>query len=284
MTKNFLIIVLLTLLTSCQSNSQNNMIPKEEIIGFFDRMKSNGVDTNTKMLYGYFFTNNEPKKLEKVAEELKTQGFEYVDIYPDETNQYWLHMERIEIHDSESLFNLNKELYAIADKFSIKSYDGFDVGNADKTKGIERDTYVVPEEFKSNDFQQNGVPFLIIANSAFDNFPHKSEFSVFIKIICEYDIDNTTKMPNEKDYKELDDLELFIENNLNQNGIKSYYIGRTTHSGERIIYFVTNEKDGANGLLDFLKQNGNKRHFEFQIIEDSKWNLYEEIKIKLNKK
>ncbi|WP_162628153.1 ribonuclease E inhibitor RraB [Arcticibacterium luteifluviistationis] len=71
MIKNLLIILLLTLMTSCESKSQNNMIPKEEIVGFFDRMKSNGVDTNTKMLYGYFFTNDEPKKLEIVAEELK---------------------------------------------------------------------------------------------------------------------------------------------------------------------------------------------------------------------
>lgn len=284
MTKNLLLILLLTLLTSCESKSQNNMIPKEEIVGFFDRMKSNGVDTNTKMLYGYFFTNDEPKKLEKVAEELKKQGFEYVDIYPDETNQYWLHMERIEIHNSESLFSLNKELYAIADKFSIETYDGFDVGNADKTKGIERDTYVVPEEFKSNDFEKDGSPFLVIANSAFDNFPHKTEFSNFIEITSIYTIEDTSKMPNEIEYAELDELDDFIENNLNQNGIKSYYIGRTTFGGERKIYFVTNDKDGANGLMNFLKENGNKRAFEFKIIEDPKWNLYEEINIKLNKK
>jgi hypothetical protein len=284
MTKKLLIILLLNLLTSCESKSQNNMIPKEEIVGFFDHMKSNGTDTNTKMLYGYFFTNDEPKKLEKVSEELKKQGFEFVDIYPDETNQYWLHMERIEIHNSESLYNLNKELYAIADKFSIESYDGFDVGNADKTKGIERDTYVVPEQFKTNDFEQNGVHFLVIANSAFDNFPHKEEFSNFIEIKSEYDIDNSSKMPNETDYAELDELELFIENNLNQNGIKAYYIGRTTFNGERKIFFVTNDKDGANGLMNFVKENGNKRTFEYKIIEDPKWSLYEEIKVKLNKK
>lgn len=284
MTKNLFIILLLTLLTSCESKSQNNMIPKEEIVGFFDRMKSNGVNTNTKMLYGYFFTNDEPKKLEKVAEELKKQGFEYVDIYPDETNQYWLHMERIEIHNSESLFSLNKELYAIADKFSIKTYDGFDVGNADKTKAIERNTYVVPEEFKSNDFEKDGSPFLVIANSAFDNFLHKTEFSNFIEITSNYTIEDTSKMPNEIEYAELDELDVFIENNLNQNGIKSYYIGRTTFGGERKIYFVTNDKDGANGLMNFLKENGNKKAFEFKIIEDPKWNLYEEINIKLNKK
>ena len=260
------------------------MIPKEEIVGFFDNMKSNGVDTNTKMLYGYFFINDEPKKLEKLAEDLKKQGFKYVDIYQDETSQYWLHMERIEMHDSESLFNLNKQLYTIADKFSVKSYDGFDVGNVDKTKGIERDTYVVPEEFKSNDFVQDGVHFLIIANLAFDKFPHKSEYSIFIEVKSEYNIDNTSKMPNEKDYKELDELELFIENNLNQNGIKSYYIGRTTHSGERKIYYVTNDKDGANGLMNFVKENGNKRKFEYKILEDTQWNLYKEIKVKLDKK
>ena len=68
----------------------------------------------------------------------------------------------------------------------------------------------------------------------------------------------------------LDDLELFIENNLNQNGIKLYYIGRTTRSGERVIYFVTNDKDGANGLMNFLKQNELQKLSLNKVLKEGK--------------
>lgn len=122
---------------SCNSDSQMNMIPVEEIEEIYDKMKTDGVNTDTIMLYGYFFTNNEPKGLENVATELKEMNFDYVDIYQDEDSTYWLHMERIEKHNAKSLFELNKSLYKIAEKHKIDSYDGFDIGNADKTKPLK---------------------------------------------------------------------------------------------------------------------------------------------------
>ncbi len=260
------------------------MITIEKIEEMYSNMHNNGVDTDIKMLYGYFFTNSEPEKLKKVSEELKKDRFEYVDIYPDETNQYWLHMERIEIHNAKTLFELNKALYAIADKYGITSYDGFDLGNAEKGKGIERDTYVVPEEFETNDFQKNEMPFLIVANKAFKHFPHKNEFYYFLEIKTKYSIDNASKLPTKKGFEELNDFELFLESNLTQNGIKNYYVGRTTHNKERVFYIVTNEKEGAEGLLKFIKENGNQRQYKYEIIEDKEWNLYAEINKKLNKK
>ena len=123
-----------------------------------------------------------------------------------------------------------------------------------KTKALRHEVHHVPSP-EGYDFEKDGSPFLVIANSAFDNFPHKTEFSNFIEIKSNYTIEDTSKMPNEIEYAELDELDVFIENNLNQNGIKAYYIGRTTFGGERKMYFVTNDKDGANGLMNFLKQN-----------------------------
>lgn len=260
------------------------MIPLNQIEEMFTRMKSNGVNTDTNMLYGYFFTNTEPKKLESVADELKELNFQFVDIYQVEDSTYWLQVERIETHNAQSLFDLNKQLYNIADRHGISSYDGFDVGNADKTKPIERNTYAVPEEFEANDFPQKGSPFLIIANKAFDNFPHKEEFSAFLTITISYDIDNTSKLPNEEDYKELDEVEAFIENNLSQNNIDNYYIGRTTWAGKRTVYFVSNDRENVEGLMNFLKVKGGLRHFEFDVKEDKKWKSYGELKKLMTKK
>ena len=86
------------------------------------------------MLWGYFFTHHEPNKLEQVAEELKKQGYKYVDIYlsdkddPKEPDIYWLHVEKIETHSPETLDKRNDELYIFANKYGLDSYDGMDVG------------------------------------------------------------------------------------------------------------------------------------------------------------
>jgi hypothetical protein len=288
MENNIIKILILLLMFSCNGQSQTktktNMITIEKIQEMYDNMHNNGVDTDIDMLYGYFFTNSEPEKLKQVASELKPKGFEFVDIYQDEEGTYWLHVERIENHNAKSLLELNKTLYEVADKFQISSYDGFDVGNADKTKAIDRDTYVVPEEFATNEFKENEIPYLVIANKGFENFPHKSEFYYFIKVSTKYNTDNWTKLPAENEMDILNDFEMFVENNLTQNGIKNYYIGRTTHNSNRIMYFVTNEKEGANGLLNYIKENGKQRDFDYDIIKDENWNLYNEIIEKTNRK
>lgn len=281
MTKQIILLLITILLTSCKGKSQNkqnsNMITFEKVQEMYTNMHSNGVDTDNKMLYGYFFTNVEPKQLEKVSEHLKKDGFEYVDIYPDETGEYWLHLERIEIHNAKSLFELNKKLYAVADKFKVTSYDGFDVGNADKNQPIERDTYVVPEEFGTKDLMIGGIPKLIVGNKAFEQFPHKDEFYYFIEIKTKYEAENASMLPTNNELEVLNDFEIFIENNLTQNEISNYYIGRTTFNEERVINLVTNEKEGATGLLEFIKENGNQREFEYKIIEDKEWKLYSDL-------
>lgn len=118
---------------SCHSQvkTNDNMIGLDKIEELFDNMKSNGVNTDREMLYGYFFTNKTREPLQKLADELKKQSYKFVDIYPDENNLLWLHIEKIEIHNPKSLFARNQQLYALADKYRLDSYDGFDIGNTD---------------------------------------------------------------------------------------------------------------------------------------------------------
>ena len=114
------------------------MITLETLQEYYARMDSEGVNTDTIMLYGYFFTNDKTEPFNKVVEELKEKNFKFVEIYQGEDKIYWLHVERKEKHDANSLFQVNKELYAIADKYNLESYDGFDMGNVDNTKAIEK--------------------------------------------------------------------------------------------------------------------------------------------------
>src|SRR5690606_2384656 len=280
MKKVIMWIFILSLFGCNNSKSQSNKIPLEKIEEMFSNMHANGVNTDTTMLWGYFFTSNKKEKFDQVANELKNKKFELVEIYQADDKSYWMHLQRKEIHNTKSLYAIDEELYVIADKYKI-IYDRFDVGNVDKDKPIERDTYAVPEQFKTLDYQKDNFPCLLIGNVAFDNFLHKEEFCYFIKVTTAYQKDEKVMLPTSEELDKLDKFEFFIEDNLTQNKIKNYYVFRDTHKGIRNFYIVTNDKTGAIEVINLIKKSEKQRAFDFEILTDKNWNLYKEFRKKV---
>ena len=110
-------------------------ITLESLVEMFNNIENQAQwDISKNMLWGYFFTHNNPQKLEQAAGVLKERGYRVVDIYlsdkeePSEPDMYWLHVEKIEIHTPESLDRQNDKLYIFANEFGLDSYDGMDVG------------------------------------------------------------------------------------------------------------------------------------------------------------
>jgi len=86
-------------------------------------------DVEGDLLWGYFFTDPDPKKLEPVASRLAQDGYRIVSLYPtDDGATHFLHVERVETHSPKSLDKRNQDFYALAAEFDIESYDGMDVG------------------------------------------------------------------------------------------------------------------------------------------------------------
>jgi hypothetical protein len=85
-------------------------------------------------LWGHYFGHPERKRLELAATALAVQGFDFVDIYPPDVDAapedalYYLHVERAEVHDPQSLLELAEGMYQLAERFALTSYDGMDVG------------------------------------------------------------------------------------------------------------------------------------------------------------
>lgn len=269
-------------LFACNSpKSQSYKIPLEEIEGMFSKMKANGVYTDTILLWGYFFTSDRKDHFDQIAKELKKQNFEFVEIFQADDKSYWLHLERQEIHNAKSLFELDKELYKIADKYKT-TYDGFDVGNINKGQPIQRDTYVVPEEFKTIDNSKDDLPYLLVGNTAFDRFPHKAEFCNFVKVTTAF-VSNASKtmLPTNEELNELDQFEHTIEMYLKENNIKYYYVFRDTHSGIRNFYIVTNDKIGATKVFNSIKDSKKIKEFNYKISTDKNWDLYRDFRKKI---
>lgn len=90
-------------------------------------------DMSKPMLWGYFFTDASAEKLGVVTEVLKQAGYRFVDIFEPELDEgeepyFFLHIEMEEVHSPQSLHERNAHLYALADRYELRSYDGMDVG------------------------------------------------------------------------------------------------------------------------------------------------------------
>jgi hypothetical protein len=91
-------------------------------------------DVDGEMLWGYFFTDPDPKKLEPVAERLARSGYRVVRIYEtDDQSTHFLHVERVEKHTPETLHVRNGEFETLASEFGLECYDGMDVGPVSTT-------------------------------------------------------------------------------------------------------------------------------------------------------
>lgn len=85
------------------------------------------------MLWGYFFADSDPRKLELLAEHLARCAYRVVGIHEtDDESTFVLHVERVETHTPWTLDTRNAELEKLAGEFGLASYDGMDVGPATK--------------------------------------------------------------------------------------------------------------------------------------------------------
>ena len=110
-------------------------ITLEQLNQMFENMRTNSGykkwNINGNLLWGYFFTDPNPKKLQTVAEYLTKNGYRFVNIYPtDDKKTFFLHVGKIEHHSPESLNERNHEFYKLAERYHLESYDGMDVGPA----------------------------------------------------------------------------------------------------------------------------------------------------------
>ncbi len=115
------------------------VIQLEQLVEMFDNIKENGQwDMSRDMLWGYFFTDHNPEKLEHAKVLLANKGYKSVEIFiskkdaPEEQDLFWLHVEKIETHSPQSLDKRNDELYLFAHELGLLSYDGMDVGPVQK--------------------------------------------------------------------------------------------------------------------------------------------------------
>lgn len=131
-----LLLVLLSCFTSPGVMAENqSAISKQALVDIFEGIEKNTTwDVSKPLLWGYYFTDASPEKLDAASPELEQQGYRVVGIFqadkedPNEPDLWYLHVEKVEIHNVDSLDQRNHKLHRFANKHGLNSYDGMDAG------------------------------------------------------------------------------------------------------------------------------------------------------------
>ena len=130
-------MVILALLSSPILAGGKSMISKTELEEMFQNISENtNWDLKKPLLWGYFFTDKSKDKLKASGSLLEQQGYRLVNIYQAKDDSgnlldyWWLHVEKVEVHTADSLYQRNMNLYQLANQQGLSSYDGMDVGPA----------------------------------------------------------------------------------------------------------------------------------------------------------
>lgn len=112
-------------------------ITRESLDEMFENLKAKTKwNLDGPLLWGYFFTDHDPKKFMRLKAHLEKLGYRYVGILEPEEGEanrtYFLHVERVEHHTPQSLHARNQQLSRLARQFGVEAYDGMDVGEVAK--------------------------------------------------------------------------------------------------------------------------------------------------------
>lgn len=133
-----LTVILCILSDSCTEKrmTTENSIRIEQIHHMFARLEAQSVDLAKPHLYGYFFFDKERHGLERLSNDMARNGYTLVNLEQIDDGRFRLHVEKIETHSPESLYERGQALSEIASKYSVDVYDGFDVGNSEPSKAL----------------------------------------------------------------------------------------------------------------------------------------------------
>ena len=117
--------------------AQQRHIPKVQLEEMFADIEAQASwNIKGKMLWGYFFDSPNQSELEKIGAELTSHDYRLVEIYQLETDtplsapEWQLHVERVELHNVDTLYSRNTQLENLASQYNNVIYDGMDVGPA----------------------------------------------------------------------------------------------------------------------------------------------------------
>jgi hypothetical protein len=140
MNTKYLLPVLLAALSLAVTNpppasaQTSQRIQLSQLEAMFSDMRAKAPwNVDGPLLWGYFFLDPSQEKLASAAQELLAAKYRVVTVAGVSGRRLFRpHVEKVEVHSAVSLHARNSELYDLAAKYKLASYDGMDVGPVPK--------------------------------------------------------------------------------------------------------------------------------------------------------
>ncbi|WP_298115121.1 DUF695 domain-containing protein [Flavobacterium sp.] len=122
---------------------------------------------------------------------------------------------------------------------------------------------------------ESGNKLLAVINTTLLNWDRKASHPWICILTMKFDGKDTNGMPNDNDYKLLNEIEEeILQNLIDKDGY--LYIGRQTANSERDIYFSCNDFRKPSKVFDEIQRKyHNNFEIDFEIFKDKYWQAYE---------
>ncbi len=122
---------------------------------------------------------------------------------------------------------------------------------------------------------ESGNKLLAVINTTLLNWDRKASHPWICILTLKFDGKDTNGMPNDNDYKLLNEIEEeILQNLIDKDGY--LYIGRQTANSERDIYFSCNDFRKPSKVFDEIQRKyHNNFEIDFEIFKDKYWQAYE---------
>lgn len=101
------------------------------LMELFHRMQIDGFDISKPLLWGFYFINSERDRLSLLFEELKQYNYKLEAIKKSGSREWQLKVTKVDTLTPEKLHRRNVVFNELANHFSVKLYDGWDVEQVD---------------------------------------------------------------------------------------------------------------------------------------------------------
>lgn len=100
---------------------------RKNIIKFFNEIaQENNINIKDELSWGFYFSDDESELLREAKRVLDKEGYSTLEIFY-ENKTYYLCVEEICVHSSNSLYERCEKFEKLAKELNIHSFDGFDV-------------------------------------------------------------------------------------------------------------------------------------------------------------
>lgn len=122
---------------------------------------------------------------------------------------------------------------------------------------------------------ESGNKLLAVINTTLLNWDRKASHPWICILTLKFDGKDTNGMPNDNDYKLLNEIEEeILQNLIDKDGY--LYIGRQTANSERDIYFSCNDFRKPSKVFDEIQRKyHNNFEIDFEIFKDKYWQACE---------